>query len=862
MKHCLFPRSCHTLIFLLSMHLTVLAAEKRVYIAPDDHTDYMWSGDEEDYRRAFVEMLDYYLDQMDATDGDPSEFQSRFNCDGHLWVQVYEKEKSTAEFNRLIDRIRSGHLSVPLNCLVPVYGGAPLEGIIRGMLYAGQLEREHNIRLPLAVAMENQTLPYGLGAIFAGAGARYSWRGICGCETKVSNAGDREHDIYWWGGPDGSRILMKWNTLHGSNQSIGGYAEARTPSAVVDFVSADSDFIARYPYDVIGAFGYGWDDLKSFTSDFITTAQNKTTASRKVIVSNEQDFFEDFESNYGSSIPTVSASFGNEWELALASIAEISASVKRAVEKLRTAEAIASYVTLYQPNFMDASKALRENAWMRMGLFWDHSLTADSPVISRSVRAAWQREIAAEITSYAVTLENSAAQALGNLIDRRGISECYYVFNPLSWNRTDYADLPSNPGGAFHVVDVSSGDEVPSQLVTIGGATRVRILASNVPSVGFRLYAVMHGAGAAYPPAVTIAGSNMENDRYKLTVASDGALTSLQDKSAGNREYVQEIDNRFVNDLGIGSGSIAVENAGPVSATLVATAGTPLAHKSSITLFRDLDRIEISNQITQNFSSTRTWGFSFNLSSPEVNHEEVGAVIRAKLTTDGGHYSPRNARYDWLTMNHFVDMRDVTGGVTISNADCHFMQIGNSSSTFLDTSTPTIHALAGGQVDGPGLGIPSQGGDSSFLQRFALRTGSGAFDSQSAFRFSLEHQNPLLARRLGNGTPVSGTSVSSVSISNPKILLWAMKPAEDGLEGQIVLRLMNTSSSAEQATIQFPSTELLSVSNATHIETETSTIPVANNEFDASLAPQEIRTYVIKLRSIPRLNAINLRPYP
>ena len=210
MKHCLFPRSCHTLIFLLSMHLTVLAAEKRVYIAPDDHTDYMWSGDEEDYRRAFVEMLDYYLDQMDATDGDPSEFQSRFNCDGHLWVQVYEKEKSTAEFNRLIDRIRSGHLSVPLNCLVPVYGGAPLEGIIRGMLYAGQLEREHNIRLPLAVAMENQTLPYGLGAIFAGAGARYSWRGICGCETKVSNAGDREHDIHWWGGPDGDdRALVQ-----------------------------------------------------------------------------------------------------------------------------------------------------------------------------------------------------------------------------------------------------------------------------------------------------------------------------------------------------------------------------------------------------------------------------------------------------------------------------------------------------------------------------------------------------------------------------------------------------------------------------------------------------------------------------
>ena len=92
-------------------------------------------------------------------------------------------------------------------------------------------------------------------------------------------------------------------------------------------------------------------------------------------------------------------------------------------------------------------------------------------------------------------------------------------------------------------------------------------------------------------------------------------------------------------------------------------------------MFNGSRRIEIRNDITQNFDATNTWGFGFELTSPDVWHEEVGAVIRAKLTSNGGHYSPRNARYDWLTMNHFADMTGSGVGVTLSNADCSFMQL-------------------------------------------------------------------------------------------------------------------------------------------------------------------------------------------
>jgi alpha-mannosidase len=134
---------------------------KRIYIGNDDHTDYMWTANEATYKTAFIDMLDYYLNQVDATISNSSDFQGRFNADGSLWMWTYEKNKTATDMTRLINRIKDGHITVPLNAAVMVYGGQPAEAVIRGMYYPGRIERKYNLRLPLALAMENQTLPLG-----------------------------------------------------------------------------------------------------------------------------------------------------------------------------------------------------------------------------------------------------------------------------------------------------------------------------------------------------------------------------------------------------------------------------------------------------------------------------------------------------------------------------------------------------------------------------------------------------------------------------------------------------------------------------------------------------------------------------
>ena len=403
------------------------------------------------------------------------------------------------------------------------------------------------------------------------------------------------------------------------------------------------------------------------------------------------------------------------------------------------------------------------------------------------------------------------------------------------------------------MIDVSNGLEVPSQIVFIDGQRRLRIHAQNIPPVGYKVFEIRPGAGQVYPNAAKVTGNLIENSSYGLTVSDRGAITSLIDKNRGNREFVRVINGRAFNDLGPGSGTLQVENAGPVSVTLTATGNSPLNHTTRITLLRDSERIDIRNDITQNFNSVFTWGFGFEFNSPDVWHEEVGAIIKAKLLNQGGHYSPRNARYDWLTLNHFADISDGGIGVTLSNADCNFMQLGNSTAGSFDTTTPLISVLAGGQVDSASLGILNQGGDTHFLQRFALQTHDN-YDQASAMRFSLEHQNPLVTGLVNGGSIFPPNNYTLLSIDNPNLLLWAIKPAEDGIGRGIITRLWNQSGKPENFSLTMTPGPIMMAQNTTHIETPISNMSILAGSMIDTLNKNQIKTFLISLNELNHKN--------
>ena len=827
------------------------AQQKRIYIACDDHTDYFWTTGPATYRKAFVETLDYYLARIEAAAGRPHELQPRFACDGWLWMWEYERSKPKADFERLIARIKDGHISVPLNALSLSQGGAPAEAVLRGMYYPGRVQRRHGgVPFELAYSIENPVYPFGIVSLWAGSGAKYTWNGSYYGDTRIApDARKRPHEMYWWVGRDGRRLLTKWYN-HVSGDGLGGYAEARNPGRAVEALDRKAGSRA-HPYLVVAAFGKGHDDVKTLTDEFERVARQKSNASRKVIVSNETDFFKDFEATYGSKLPSLSVSFGNDWDLYPATIAEVSARLRRAVEKLRAAEAMATLVGLTSPAFLDGRQEARDQAFAALGLYWEHDINMIGQQPGR--RLAWQRDLEARVTRYVGALHADAAAALGGLIAREGQRERFFVFNPLGWTRTDVADYPHAGAAPVHVLDLATGQEAASQIVRLESGPHLRILAAELPSVGYKVYEIRKGAGRALPGGPVAKGGVLENGLLRVAVAERGAITSLVDKAPGGRELVRAIDGRAMNDLGPSEGALEIENAGPVSVTLRATAPSPLKHTTRITLHRSLPRVDIRNEITQNFdcdfSRPFAWAYSVNADKPNVWHEECGAVIRARLAGDGGHYSPVCSRLDWLTLNHFADLSASDGrGITLSNADCYFFKLGKSAPASLDTATPQINVLVGGRVGGSkSSGFRNQGGDARFLQRFALRPHRG-YREAAAIRFAFEHQNPPVPGMVRGGSAYPPTSFSLVSVSSANVVLWALKPAEEGIGRGVIVRLWNHSDSSTAKTMLNFSGGLASARTTTHIETDLGEATVT----DGALAVGQRGNWMQTYRLLPK----------
>lgn len=826
-------------------------AIKKVYICPDNHTDHYWEADTTLYKVELPKMIDYYLNQLQFTKNNPPSEQTKYNCDGTIHLWYYEQTRTQAQFQQLIDKIKSGHISVMANTEITTFGPVPAEAVIRDLYYAGSLERKYGISFPMAMSQENQTLPLGLGSLWAGCGVKYSWKGVCACATQIKDiTTHRPAPMYWWTGLDGSKILMKWYPiLAGDNMRLGGYAEARDPNLSIDDC-INLMQMPQYPYTISSAFGFGQDNVGSTNHTYPTVAKQRTNDTLKVISSNQIDFFQDFESTYGSTIPSISLSYGNEWDILSSTAAKVVGEMRQTIERMRTAEALGALAWLKNPNFMDSRREDAKIAFRDIGLFWQHSWTNDGH-FSAAVRADWARAQKTNVSKYVNNLEKDALSAISGAIPKSG-NVNYFVFNPLSYSRTDIVDIPVDPTGVT-AIDLTTGQAVPSQAVTINGTKALRIVASDIPSLGYKIYEIKSGSPFAGQSSLSADASTgtLSSSRYSIKVAGDGSIRSLILKNDNNRELVRIRSNQGCNSLGsyTGTDALRIENSGPVSTTIVAQSNLPISHTTRITIYENLDRIDISNEITQNFINTREWMYSLNVESPDVWHEEVGAIIRAKKSTSGGHYSTTHARYDYLSLNHFVDMSGSDGrGITLSNTHCQFFRIGESSPQNFDSEQPYFRVLAG--LDGTKLGLDNQVGDNYFLQKFSLNP-HRSFSKLGAMRFALEATNPCVVSIVNGGTGLPAKTFSLLSINDTSTLLWTIKPPEkDAADNGLVVRLWNLAETNKTPSLSIVNGSIQSAKNISHIETVTGNATIQNNALVTQLNKQQIKSFAIK-PSIP-----------
>jgi hypothetical protein len=156
-----------------------------------------------------------------------------------------------------------------------------------------------------------------------------------------------------------------------------------------------------------------------------------------------------------------------------------------------------------------------------------------------------------------------------------------------------------------------------------------------------------------------------------------------------------------------------------------------------------------------------------------------------------------------------------------------------------------------------GLGIPDQGGETEFNQRFAITTHS-SYSAATEMKKALEHQDPMVC-----GTVVSPVNFllpdqfSFLSTAEPGAVVWALKPAEGNIiDRGIIARIWNLDNSdISNSTLHFHySLPIAQAKRTTHVETDMNEVvfvPSNSSDMLISLGHNEMKTYRAKLNVIP-----------
>ena len=103
--------------------------------------------------------------------------------------------------------------------------------------------------------------------------------------------------------------------------------------------------------------------------------------------------------------------------------------------------------------------------------------------------------------------------------------------------------------------------------------------------------------------------------------------------------------------------------------------------------------------------------------------------------------------------------------------------------------------------------------------------------------------NPLVAGTVSSsGGTYPATTCSLLSLSDPAVLLWSVKSAEEGIGQGMIARLWNQATTPKTVTLR-TSPKLQSARRATHVETNLTSIALTNGSVRTTLPPNALQTY-------------------
>jgi alpha-mannosidase len=382
------------------------------------------------------------------------------------------------------------------------------ESIVRQILYAKRYFRE-KFGVDVRICWEPDTFGHAwtVPQILKKAGIEYYYFCRCG----------KGQPLFWWEGPDGSRVLA---------YNRGGYGDKITSAIGRASVEMDAKLKVKEAMIVYGVGDHGGGPTRTDIENAIELQKRPffpTVRFSKVV-----DFF-DAAAKAAKELPVIRDELNFVFEGCYTTHADIKRMNRESENLLPTAESFAVTATAYGGEY---PKTAFVDAWRNTCFNQFHDIF-DGSAIHGSYD--YSRRLFDKIREVGLGALDGSLKTLAGRVDTNGEGTPVVVFNPLAWERDGVVMVVLSPNlfspGRLEAVD-SSGAVVPAQALSAEKERRVVFVARKVPALGYKVYH-LRGADAPQESIKAEDSGIMESDQYRLQVdPATGCLVSLYDKSA------------------------------------------------------------------------------------------------------------------------------------------------------------------------------------------------------------------------------------------------------------------------------------------------------------------------------------------
>jgi alpha-mannosidase len=749
----------------------------------------------------------------------------KFNFDTAWIADNYLHSRVPAHGEQLMALAREDRIGINglyLNLLSGLCSG---EEFYRAMYFTKSLNRKYGVPMKFASLTDTPSQSWSVPSLLADAGiigfalASNQHRGML-----LQNSSLNELSPFYWEGPDGKRVIAWFSRTYHQLKTLQG------DKGVEDMRRSIPQFLARYSredYPVDAVFLYG---LAGDNQDFrdggapVIARWNERFAYPKLIAATDSDYYEYLSKNFADKLPVIRGDGGSYWTDAAGTSAATTTVNRDTQRLLPLTEMMAGWASLLDPEVNYPADELHD-AWKDLLFFDEHSWGAHNSMTQPdrkfvSDQFAMKQGHAVRAHDAANYLLTRAMNHVAQYIPVQGPT--LFVFNPSVRPLSDVVETEFETNR--QLVNLATAKPVPMDVVLDhkDGWRRIRFLATDVPALGYKAYALRDEAESVPSANSNHAGSwEIESRFYRISLdPATGAVTHLIDKEL-NRDLVDLKAAYRLNQLVYAAGGgnqriirdmfpytpTQLEVTGQTGARLVDNVRTPLGQRiriaaraknvplieTEIDLYDDLKRIDIRDHIRKDDIRDKEaiyFAFPFRTSPSKFLYQVHNAWARPNEDQLPG------ALREWFTTQNVVVSRDEGITIAFATPDLPLITLTDINRgrwpTHLDLTNGHVFSYVTNNYWSMNVKA-SQGGDISF--RYSL-TSSKDLNLAALTRFDSETRSGLATYpytdRVKIGKPkLPGSAGSFFELEGTQnAQLSTFKRAEDG--GGYILRLRET----------------------------------------------------------------------